>query len=44
MPELLCICDRIAVMHKGRLSTVKNVNEVDEHKLMAAATGQSVLA
>ena len=44
MPELLGICDRIAVMHKGQLSTVKNVNEVDEHKLMAAATGQSVLA
>jgi len=44
MPELLGICDRIAVMHKGQLSTVKNVSEVDEHKLMAAATGQTVLA
>jgi ribose transport system ATP-binding protein len=43
MPELLGICDRIAVMHKGQLSRVKNVNDVDEHQLMGAATGQSVL-
>jgi ribose transport system ATP-binding protein len=41
LPELLGICDRIAVMSRGRLSTVKNIAEVDEHGLMLAATGQA---
>ena len=44
MPELLGICDRVAVMHKGSLSVLKNVDEIDEHQLMAAATGQTALA
>jgi hypothetical protein len=30
-------------MHKGRLSPIKNIDEIDEHKLMAAATGQTEL-
>ena len=40
LPELLGVCDRIAVMHRGRLSQAQPVSEVDEHKLMLAATGE----
>ena len=43
MPELLGICDRIAVMHKGRLSALKKVDELNEQILMAAATGQAAI-
>jgi ribose transport system ATP-binding protein len=39
LPELLGICDRIAVMHRGRLGECRPVEEVDEHSLMLAATG-----
>ena len=39
LPELLGICDRIAVMCKGRLGGVHNVKDVDEHSLMFEATG-----
>jgi ribose transport system ATP-binding protein len=41
LPELLGICDRIAVMCRGRLGAAHPVNEVDDHKLMLEATGQS---
>ncbi|MEE9170044.1 MAG: sugar ABC transporter ATP-binding protein [bacterium] len=43
LPELIGICDRIAVMYRGHLSAAKPVEEIDEHKLMMAATGQEVL-
>lgn len=43
LPELLGVCDRIAVMSRGKLSVTKPVQEVDEHKLMLAATGQGEL-
>lgn len=43
LPELLSICDRIAVMHRGRLSEAKPATEVDKHQLMMAATGQGEL-
>ena len=39
LPELLGVCDRIAVMRRGRLGDVRPVTEWDEHKLMLAATG-----
>ncbi len=42
-PELLGICDRIAVMYRGKLSAVKPIEEVNEHSLMLAATGQGSL-
>lgn len=42
-PELLGVCDRIAVMHRGKLSKAKPVEEVDEHKIMLAATGRGEL-
>jgi ribose transport system ATP-binding protein len=40
LPELLGVCDRIAVMCRGRLSDARSVAEWDEHQLMLAATGQ----
>ncbi|MBC7186931.1 MAG: sugar ABC transporter ATP-binding protein [Calditrichaeota bacterium] len=38
LPELMGICDRIAVMHRGRLGPALAVEELDEHRLMHAAT------
>jgi ribose transport system ATP-binding protein len=43
IPELFGVCDRIAVMYKGKLSVIKKINDIDEQALMAAATGQTVL-
>ena len=40
LPELLGVCDRIAVMSRGRLSSPRDVSAWDEHQLMQAATGQ----
>ena len=40
LPELLGVCDRIAVMYRGRLGTARKVEEWNERRLMAAATGQ----
>lgn len=39
MPELVGICDRIAVMVRGRLGEPKPAREVDEHQLLLEATG-----
>jgi ribose transport system ATP-binding protein len=39
LPELLGVCDRIAVMHKGRLGTVREVNETTQEQLIAEAAG-----
>lgn len=41
LPELLGICDRIAVMSRGVLSDAQPVSAWTEHSLMLAATGQS---
>jgi len=38
LPELLGICDRIAVMCKGKLNPARPVTEIDEHVIMAEAT------
>ena len=40
LPELLGICDRIAVMTRGVLGEARPVAEWTEHSLMLAATGQ----
>jgi len=40
LPELMGICDRVAVMCRGNLGPIHQVNETDEHKLMLEATGQ----
>jgi ribose transport system ATP-binding protein len=39
LPELLGLCDRIAVMCRGRLGPCRAVEELDEHQIMLAATG-----
>jgi len=39
LPELLGICDRIAVMCRGRLGTPRPAAELNEHQIMLAATG-----
>lgn len=40
LPELLGVCDRIAVMSRGVLSEARPVEQWDEHQLMLVATGQ----
>jgi ribose transport system ATP-binding protein len=40
LPELLGVCDRIAVMCRGRLSPARPVSELNEEILMREATGQ----
>ncbi len=42
LPELLGICDRIAVMYRGRLGPTRPVDQCSEHSLMLEATGQEV--
>jgi ribose transport system ATP-binding protein len=39
LPELLGVCDRIAVMSRGRLVAIRPVAEWSEQSIMAAATG-----
>jgi len=38
LPELLGVCDRVAVMCKGRLHPARAVGEIDEHAIMLEAT------
>jgi ribose transport system ATP-binding protein len=40
LPELMGVCDRVAVMCRGRLGPTHRIDKVDEHKLMLEATGQ----
>jgi ribose transport system ATP-binding protein len=40
LPELMGICDRIAVMSRGVLGAARAVDEWNEHSLMAEAIGQ----
>ncbi|MGB6120582.1 MAG: ATP-binding cassette domain-containing protein, partial [Bacteroidota bacterium] len=44
LPELLGVCDRIAVMHRGRLGPSRAVSEWDGHRLMLESTGGDVAA
>jgi ribose transport system ATP-binding protein len=39
IPELLGLCDRIAVMHRGRLAPPRPAADLTEHDLVLAATG-----
>ena len=39
LPELLELCDRIAVMHRGVLGEARPTSERDEHALLREATG-----
>jgi ribose transport system ATP-binding protein len=38
-PELLGLCDRVAVMCRGRLGPARPAAELDEHRLILEATG-----
>ncbi len=38
LPELLGVCDRIAVMSRGHLHPARPVGEIDEHQIMIEAT------
>lgn len=40
LPELLGICDRIAVMARGVLGPARPISQIDEQQLMLEATGQ----
>jgi ribose transport system ATP-binding protein len=40
LPELLGVCDEIAVMTRGRLGPARPVAEWNEHQLMLSATGK----
>ena len=42
LPELMGVCDRVAVMCRGRLGPTHKIEDIDEHKLMLQATGQEV--
>ena len=44
LPELLGVCDRIAVMHRGVLGEARAVSELDEHRIMLEATGAGAAA
>jgi ribose transport system ATP-binding protein len=39
LPELIGLCDRIAVMRKGRLGPARPATELTEHQLVMEATG-----
>ncbi len=39
LPELVGICDRIAVMVRGKLGPARPASELDEHQLLLEATG-----
>jgi len=39
LPELLGVCDRIAVMCRGRLGPARPVSQTNEHQIMLEATG-----
>ena len=39
VPELLRICDRVGVMHRGRLAEIRPTAAWDEESLIAAASG-----
>ena len=42
LPELLGICDRIAIMRDGVLGNARPVEELDEHSILLEATGTRV--
>ncbi len=44
LPELMGVCDRVAVMCRGTLGPTHRIEEVNEHMLMSEATGQEVTA
>jgi len=41
LPELLGICDRVAVMHRGRLGATRPASELTEHAVLMEAMGEA---
>jgi ribose transport system ATP-binding protein len=41
MPELLGVCDRVAVMHRGRLGATRPASELTEHAVLMEAMGEA---
>ena len=39
VPELLGLCDRIAIMRRGRLGSPRPASELTEHQIVMEATG-----
>jgi ribose transport system ATP-binding protein len=39
LPELIGICDRIAVMRRGRLGPARAARDLNEHQVILEATG-----
>jgi ABC-type sugar transport system ATPase subunit len=39
LPEVIAMADRAVVMHEGRVTAILERREVDEHRIMAYATG-----
>jgi ribose transport system ATP-binding protein len=44
LPELLGVCDRLAVMSRGRLSPCRPIGEWSPERVMAYATGEEKLS
>ena len=42
MPELMGVCDRIAIMHEGKITGELECSEFSEERIMAYATGQVI--
>lgn len=43
LPELLGVCDTLAVMYRGQMSPVRPVKEWDEHEIMLYATSGALV-
>jgi len=41
LPELLGVCDRVAVMHRGRLGATRPASELTEHAVLMEAMGEA---
>jgi ribose transport system ATP-binding protein len=41
LPELLGVCDRVAVMHRGRLGAARPASDLTEHAVLMEAMGQA---
>jgi len=43
MPELLAICDRVLVMHRGKINAEFEISQATQEKILSAALGERVL-